>query len=258
MTKPAPQDTGILIGASSYVDAAEALRLISSLTGEWRPRLGGLFIEEAQIAALCCMPNQRVVTTSGALAVAPSLAQIKTIMEADARAFRTALAGIAEGAGLPWSFEREMGDLLEMGLQMAVSWDILVLAHRSINAVTGKVVVLEPAARPSPRAEALGDTMARQLGAERVIFPMPQESHEIGSGSLTQTLRALEKVNAQALVIDASDTGLSGADDLRRLTDAARCPVFVIGLAKTERSLLHNTQIPHASDGRQAPDERQD
>ncbi|MEW9919330.1 hypothetical protein AB2B41_06930 [Marimonas sp. MJW-29] len=250
MSDPATENTAILIGANSFVDAAEALRLIGRVAQEWRPRLGGLLIEDAETTALCCMPNQRVVTTSGTLAVAPTLAQIKTMMEADARAFRSALARIAEGTGTPWSFEQEMGDLIQKGLQMALSWDILVLAHRNINAITGKVVILEPAGRPSPRAATLADTLARHLVAERVVVSMPQTGAAETSRAqvMAEILKRLGQINAQAVVLDVADTGIADAEDLRRLTDAARCPVFVTGLAATQRSLAHSTQIPPAPD----------
>ncbi|MFC6637293.1 hypothetical protein [Sulfitobacter sediminilitoris] len=41
-----------------------------------------------------------------------------------------------------------MGDLIQQGLRTALSWDILVLAHRSINAVSGKVVFFTAPSSP--------------------------------------------------------------------------------------------------------------
>ncbi|MFC6637294.1 hypothetical protein [Sulfitobacter sediminilitoris] len=101
MTAPEDQGTGILIGASSFVDASEALRLIGRLMTDLRPRLGGILVEDAETTAVCALPNQRVVTASGTLALAPTLSQMRTLMEADARAFRQSLARIAEGVGAP-------------------------------------------------------------------------------------------------------------------------------------------------------------
>ncbi|NEK23332.1 hypothetical protein GV827_13060 [Sulfitobacter sp. JBTF-M27] len=253
MTAPEDQGTGILIGASSFVDASEALRLIGRLMTDLRPRLGGILVEDAETTAVCALPNQRVVTASGTLALAPTLSQMRTLMEADARAFRQSLARIAEGVGAPWTFEREMGDLIQQGLRTALSWDILVLAHRSINAVSGKVVFFTAPSSPPSRSDDLSQALAGTLSAERMVFTIDpslddEPDRETGNTrrfqNLGQALKGLGRVNAQAVVIDLSSGPIEHAQDLRRLIDAARCPVFVLGMSGANRVLAHSTQIP--------------
>ena len=258
MTAPIDQATGILVGASSFVDASEALRLIDRLMADLRPRLGGILVEDSETSAICALPNQRVVTASGTLALAPTHAQIRTLMEADARAFRQSLARLAEGVGAPWTFEHEMGDLIHQGLRTALSWDIFVLAYRRINAVSGKVVlVTAPSVKPS-RADSLSQALAVQLSAERIEFTVDPSSdaepHQDSGTSrhvqtLEQALRGLGRINAQAVVLDLSGGLIEQADDLRRLVDAARCPVFVHGMSGADRMLTHSTQIPPTARG---------
>lgn len=85
------EGTRITVGASSFADAAAVLRLIDRIMNVLRPRLGGILVEETASLSICQLPNQRVVSVSGQVVVAPTRAQVGTLIEADARSSSSAV-----------------------------------------------------------------------------------------------------------------------------------------------------------------------
>ena len=67
--------TRILISASSFGDAAAALDIVHQLSEQMIGQLGGVLIDEGSVNAACQLPNQRVISASGAVIMAPSPAR---------------------------------------------------------------------------------------------------------------------------------------------------------------------------------------
>ena len=257
MNHPPSNGTRILIGASSFVDARAALNLLSRLVRNLRPNIGGVLVEDTASLAICALPNQRIVTPSGTVALAPTLSQIRTLIEADARAFKQSLARLADDAGTPWTFERDTGDLVQTGLNMARAWDILVFAHRNLHPVAGKVVLLNASnATDGPMME-MSKLLSAHLAADRIVLTVNKKTRQAPDATtsngqkyatLDQALAQLARLNAQAVLVDLSLGPVQTYQQLQRLIEVARCPVFVFGTVLATRLVEHTTQIPPAPD----------
>lgn len=253
MTAPEQDSTRILIGASSFADAAVALRLIEQIMRDLRPHLGGILVDETAALAMCAMPDQRVISASGQVVLAPNPAQFSTLIDADARAFRNALARLAGIAGETWTFQREIGDLIETGLDTSAAVDILVFAHRQIHPVAGKIVVLSSSATADSDAVAMSRLLARHLSADHIVMTIgrpdtraaaPQDHFD----TLEAALARLTRINAQAVFVDLAHGPVRTTAALRRLLDVARCPVFVLQAASAAQTLEHAIHIPPVPD----------
>ena len=255
MTRPAANPTRVLVGASSFVDASAALTLLSRLTDTWQTSIGGVLVEDTASTAICALPNQRVISPSGTIASAPSLSQIRTLMKADARAFEHSLARLATDAGAPWTFERGTGDLIQTGLFMAKAWDILILGYRTLHPIAGKVVLLQSSgAADSPMME-MSKLLSARSRAESVVLTVNKTTGRLPHGkmpkdqtyaTLQEALGRLARLNAQAVLVDLSLGPVHTSEDLRRLIEVARCPVFVFGTVSAARLLEHKSQRPTA------------
>jgi hypothetical protein len=259
MTPPPGNGTRILVGANSFVDARAALHLLARLTGTWQPSIGGLLVEDAVSLAICGLPNQRIVTSSGRVASAPTIAQVRTMIEADARAFKQSLARLAGDVDPHWTFERNTGDLIQTGLHMATGWDILVLAHRNIHPVAGKVVMLEPQNPTDGPMADMSRLLAAHLSAQRVVLTAQGSARPVQEdtslrhqtyATLNEAFAHLARLNAQAVLVDLSRGPVRTSEELRHLVEVARCPVFVFGTVSAMQMLEHSTQIPPARDPR--------
>jgi len=244
--------TRILIGASSFADAAVALGLIEQVMHDLQPRLGGMLVDETASLTVSAGPGQRIISASGQVVLAPTPAQFSTLIDADARAFRNALARLAGIAGASWTFQRDIGDLIHKGLNTCAAVDILVFAHRQIHPVAGKVVVLSSPAPTDSNAMTMSRLLARQLMADHLVMTTgaPGTGKAAGGdhpGTLDAALTRLARINAQAVFVDLASGPVRSPAQLRRLLDVARCPVFVFGTASAARILEHTTHIPPAS-----------
>jgi hypothetical protein len=226
----------VLIGASSFADAAAALKILKPATHRLAMTLGGMLIVDQQVLALCRMPNQRIVSTTGVLAIAPSPGQVSALIEADAKAFRRSLEDLAVPIGAQWMFEQTMGDLISDSLRFRADWDVIVLGHRAIHVARGKIVVI---AGEGPRNEELtkfAETLAAQSAADRLDLIVGEGASTAGGAhpafaTAETALDALSRTSARAVLLDMSNGLLHDAADLQRLLDAARCPVFLFGAA---------------------------
>lgn len=251
MSDTAPPDLRILVGAGSYADAAAAFRLVGRLADTFRAKLGGILVEE-HTADLCQIPNQRVVQTSGTTMLAPSLAQVSTLIEADARAFRKSLAIAAHPRRAHWIFAQERGDLVDAALQAAADWDVLIIGYRQVHKMRGKIVLLGD---PSPCAgpmETIAAQLSDQLNAERVSFviedaPKLGPSAGIRFDTLDEILIALSRLNTESVLLDLRQGPVKTQSDLARILEAARCPVIVFGTATKQALLAHSIQVPPVS-----------
>ncbi|WP_299649300.1 hypothetical protein [uncultured Tateyamaria sp.] len=254
MTAPVQDTTRILIGASSFADAAVALRLIERVMHDLRPRLSGMLVDETASLTVGAMATQRVISASGQVVLAPSPAQFNTLINADERAFRTALERLAHSVDASWTFQRDTGDLVERGLDSCAAVDILVFGHRSFHPVAGKIVTLTSSATSDGAALSTARLLARHLKADLVEMVIDDR---IADGAVPQTRFAtldaafgrLARINAQAVFVDLANGPALSPEQLRHLLDVARCPVFVLGLASAARALEHSTHIPASPDG---------
>lgn len=251
MTPVIPAKMRILVGANSFADAVTALQIARAVAAEFAASLGGLLVDDDDIRAVCALPHQRVISASGALLLSPSQAQIRTLMNAEARAFRQLLQQIADPAALDWSFDQQMGDLVGTTMAAAVGWDTLIFGYRSSHPFVGKVVALEPSRPDDGRLGALAETLARQLQTELVVF-------DVGAGARPHPARrrfvdpqdaiaALNQMNAQAVLIDLSRGPIRSPGSLRKLIAAARCPVIVLGASAATPRVVHDTHFPVAN-----------
>lgn len=249
MSDTAPPDLRILVGAGSYADAAAAFRLVGRLADTFRAKLGGILVEEHTVD-LCQIPNQRVVQTSGTTMLAPSLAQVRTLIEADARAFRKLLATAAQPHSAHWIFAQERGDLVDAALQAATDWDVLIIGYRQVHKMRGKIVLLgDPSPHEGPM-ETIAAQLSDQLNAERVSFVIedaPDPSGGTRFDTLDEILIALSRLSTEAVLLDLRQGPVKTQSDLARILEAARCPVIVFGTATKQALLAHSIQVPPVS-----------
>jgi len=250
MTVPLHAETRILIGAGSFVDATAALRIVARLAAGVNVTFGGLLIEDRDTLDMCHLPNQRVVSAGGSLVCAPSPSQLRTLMAADAKAFRRSLAEVAGPVGAAWTFEQSIGDLVQQALTASAGWDITVVGHRSVHPMRGKVISLRAATGADADAalNAFSDRLATSLSAEHLVFSVGDLSGgSAGSfafASLEEALVTLARMNVQAVLLDLSHGPVHTSDQLRHLLEVSRCPLFVFGAAALNEQLEHSTQIP--------------
>lgn len=247
----------ILVGAGSFADANAALRIIKRLPVVFQAGLGGILIEEVDTLATCQIPDKRIVLSSGATTLAPSISQVRTLFNADARAFQKSLAQTADPTGVNWVFAQDRGELVGTALRAAAGWDILAIGYRQIHKLTGKIIVLEAASHPHDAMGEASKQLSQQLSADRVVFSVTtgndnattvQHSNALQFGTLDEALRALTRTNAQAVLVDLRCGPIQNPDDLARLLEVSRCPLLVFGPSGTSAMLEHSTQIPPTSD----------
>jgi prophage DNA circulation protein len=253
VTPPSGDSTRITVGAGSFADASAALRLIERIIHDLRPNLGGILVEETTSLAVCDLPNQRLVSPSGQVVLAPTRAQIAALLEADARAFRQSLAKLADRAGAPWTFQRGAGDLIQMSLDTGAASDIVIFAHRNIHPVAGKIVLLSSSTATQSDVAAMSRMLAQRTSASHMMMAVddsgetrkgPGAAHPDHFATLQKALSQLARMNAQAVLVDLSRGPVQSAEQLRSLIDVARCPVFAFGMASVTRALAHTTHIP--------------
>lgn len=248
MTEPVDPVTRILIGAGSFADAAAALKIMRHLRFDARTRIGGLFVEESEVIALCQVPNQRIVSASGMLVLAPTMSQVRTLIHADAKAFRSSLAQIAETVGLHWTFEQSTGDLVQQSLRASAGWDIIVFGHRNIHPVGGKIILLETQGASSAALTRFADQLADSVSADKIVFSIvkghgsARDRHQFDT--IEDAMAALARTNVKAVLVDLAHGPLRDADQLRQLLDVARAPVFAFGATMPGTEIEHSTQIP--------------
>jgi hypothetical protein len=248
MTRTVHADLRILIGASSFADADAALSIVERLTETVCARLGGVLVEEETLE-ICQMPNQRVIQPSGTITLPPNTAQLRTLMQADARAFRKSLARTARPRGTEWVFAHERGDLVHASLLVAASWDVLVLGYRQVHKRRGTIIVFGTHGTGISAMDAIARRLSDHLHTERIYFevndvPEPVAARDVRFDILDDSLKALTHMNAEAVLVDLQQGAVRTQSDLARVLEAARCPVIVFGASATKSQLAHNTQIP--------------
>ncbi len=248
----AQRKTRVLVGAGSFVDAQAALHIAARLAEEMIADLGGLLIEEADVMDTYRLPNQRIISSSGAVMMAPSSAQLRTLLNADANAFRRRLADIARPPHMEWTFERQTGDLLECFIDVGRAWDVLIFGNRTIHVVPGSVIFLGSPSAGDDEALRFSAMLARRLATGLAIFsvgkadiPWPRARNS-RFGTLDAALTQMARTNAQTIVIDMKRGPVRDREQLRAVLDVARCPVVILGAVALEPKLEYATYIPPA------------
>ena len=253
MTKATSPGLRILVGAGSFADAAAAIRLVQQLPSSFCMGLGGVLVEEVDMLATCQIPDQRIVLLSGMTTMAPNRSQVRTLLKADARAFQRCLAQAADPSGTSWVFAQDKGDLVATALRAAAGWDVLVLGYRHIHSVPGKIILLETSGPASTEMHEASRRLSQQLAADHAVFSVkknagdtlrPTGSNTVQFDTLDESLNALTRTNAHAVLVDLRHGPLRNQNDLSSLLEAARCPVIVFGASNTHLLLEHSTQIP--------------
>jgi hypothetical protein len=253
MAKTTSPGLRILIGAGSFADAAAALRIVERLPATLRAALGGVFVEEKHIFATCRLPNQRVVTNSGMTLLAPNPAQIRTMLHAEARAFRQSLKDAGGNDVSGDLFLRQEGELVGTALRVAKGWDILVVGYRPVHAMRGNIILLRGAGPLRDQMRLASQSLAQQHATQCVSFqfdpdtsadsllpPSPNQNFQ----SLDAVLHTLARTNANAVLVDLRDGPIQSPEDLARILEAARCPLIVFGASHPIGSLEHSIQVP--------------
>ncbi|MGA9254013.1 MAG: hypothetical protein WBV71_16365 [Roseobacter sp.] len=228
-------DLRILVGAGSFTDAAAALRIIEGFPSSLFSGLGGLFIEETDMFTACQMPHQQVVLPSGIRTLAPTVAQIKLLLRADARAFERAVSKTAQTANAGWAFAEDRGDLIATSLRAAKGWDVLLMGYRRVHPKTGKVVVLKDENTSGDTMDTVADRLSDKFSADRValsVAPLTKTAQSTRCRrfeTLDDCLHAIARMNSLVVLLDLDQGPVHSASDLARVIGAARCPVMVFG-----------------------------
>ncbi|WP_347311914.1 hypothetical protein [Defluviimonas sp. SAOS-178_SWC] len=220
MTPPDPKRRRFLIGAASFADAESVLRLAEQISGALALELGGLLIEDSNAFGDGGPPRARVVTSTGFVVPGPSAAQAGMIARAEARAFRAALSRLAAACGSDWSFETRAGELVSGLIGASRSWDLVAIGYRQTRRSSGRVILIGAGHGDGREAEALVDALVAALGVRVERMPQPND---------VDALNKLSRSHAAAVVLDLSGGTMMPEVELRRLVDAARCPVLIVG-----------------------------
>lgn len=253
MTQITSTGLRILVAAGSSADAAQAMRLITGLPEAFCAALGGVFVEEPHILETSRFPARRMVTRSGVTMLAPDLGQVRTVLRAEARAFRKALDHANRNAATQTPFLRQQGELISTAVRAAQGWDVLVIGCRPLHRVPGQIVMLGGAAGPSAQVRDVAHSLSRRFSTTCLSFVIgagatpdtpPPADRAYGFETLDAAIRALARTNALAVLTDLSSAPIPSQSDLARILEASRCPLVVIGASQATAGLEHSVHIP--------------
>jgi hypothetical protein len=215
MSAPLPRGLRVLIGAESFADAQQALRLVDRLGDAMIATLAGLMVEDDRLAMLPRMARQRLVTPGGALADPPDPRGTARWRDSDAAAFRGLLATVARQRD--WTFDRAPGGIAAVAAHLA-EYDMVVLGCRAMHRLPGQVVLISGPGAATEAASLLVNTLASALrtGVTEIA----------GSGTRLPADR-LARMAAAAVVIDLGSECWPDPAALEELVAAARCPVLL-------------------------------
>ncbi|WP_137700648.1 hypothetical protein [Marimonas lutisalis] len=218
MTARALAKRRVLVGAGSLADARAALALAGPLSELMPADLGGVFLEEELFAELDEGPYSAFVSVWGTVQASP--ARLRAVLESEGKAFRKALGELTGAAEADLSFRRHRGEHVASLCTLARGWDIVVLGYAAPR--PARLVIIQIGA-PGPSAgdgPGLADILAKRMGAQILTAP---------DGDEATLLRWLNRTRAMAVVLDMRHGPIRDQAQLRRLVDAARCPVLITG-----------------------------
>ena len=229
MTGPAQSARRLMVAAGTYCDAEAALALVGPLLELLPMQLAGLYAEE-RLDDLALVKDQRVVSASGTLVELPPRDRARGVAAGEARAFRKSLAKTAATRAAQWSFEAASGDLIARVCASVTGDDVLLLGHRPILRPRGPVLHIGSIKDKGTEARHVAEAMARALStAVKDVLAAENDSP-------LDALRRVDRSHAAMVVADFRAGPLSSEAELRRLLNAARCPVTVFGAATIGRA----------------------
>ncbi|MFY0691673.1 MAG: hypothetical protein JXR14_07095 [Paracoccaceae bacterium] len=221
MTRSSQQARRLVIAASSFADAEAALPLIVPLLDLMPARLAGLLAGE-RIADLAVTAKQQIVSSRGALLSIPSQERAHGLSQGDARAFERALASAAASHATSWRFATETGELTGTVCASVTKEDVVVLGHRPILRQRGRVLLIGTGTDARDVAQALARAQSTVV-----------DEMQPAEGEATQDILAkVDRSHAATVVADFSAGPLRTREELKRLLEAARCPVAILGAAE--------------------------
>ncbi|MCR9151500.1 MAG: hypothetical protein NXH83_15115 [Rhodobacteraceae bacterium] len=231
MSAPAARGRRLLIAATSCADAEAALPFAAPLLGAGPRRLAGLMVDEGT-AALAVSAAQRLVLPGGALRALPDAEAARFWARGEARGFRDRLAALAGKLGADWSFDTAAGDMVAGACAALGREDLLLLGHRPLGPVPGRVLLIAGGRSAMPRT--LAAALARARSTE-VREPS-------AAGTAADLLARLDRSRAAAVVVDTRSAPFRDAAALRLVFAAARCPVLVLGGGRIDDAGRHGTR----------------
>ena len=158
-----------------------------------------------------------------------SLYNRKLLLESDAKAFRDSLIRLAKGGTASWRFGREKGEPVSSLLSTQQEWILLVIGHRIIGRQSGRVVTLLPQGESASRTRSLSRNLSQVLNTAVLELDWRLRENEL--------LTTISATSAAVVVIDAASESSRGQDRIRKLLEAARCPVLIVRTASAEDPL---------------------
>lgn len=206
-----PRPRRFVIVAGCYADAGPAIGLAAALARDLRGALFGVLAQEPATAAAEGAPvlTKRLRVTGNAL----TREGLTLAYAADARAFSTRLAVVAEQARLSWDFRTDTGMIADLAWRLREPGDTVLVGYRRLLPTDGPVVALCRA--DDTRTRDLAAALARALG--RRVLTLPIES----AGDPER----IEQLSATALIV--APEAARQATRLAALIEAARCPVLI-------------------------------
>ena len=227
MTVPTPRLPRLLIAAECFSDAQSAFRLVRPLQELFSAQLSGL-LSSHEFAEYAVTAGQQIVSATGSFVDIPSPRHAHGIAAGEARAFRRALAEVADKDTRDWTFRSLSGELISEVCGLAAPEDVVLLGRRPICRSEGRVLLIGSDTSRRQSARALAERMALALmTAVREI--------EVRRGG-NDVLRTVDRSHAALVVADFREGPLKKESELRALFEAARCPVVILGASEIRSS----------------------
>lgn len=173
----------VVLGVTSYADAAPTLALAAALATEAGADLHGLMVEDDAHLALCALSAACIVDPAGRVLARHDAARMRAAVQRDAARFKQELAIQATRTALGWSFGRGSGRLGAVLAGTLTAGDMLVLPAGPTRAPLREIVLLQTGvvAGLGPLAHALAARLSRPL---RTLPDGPEALHALGPGSV--------------------------------------------------------------------------
>lgn len=246
-----PPPNQIIIAASCYADATAVIPMAAGLARWAGADLHGILVEQNMVLTTEGMFTTRLITPTGAQIAAPTIAQMRRLLAADARVFEAELAKMASLRR--WTFERLQGDLMARTRAAAKPGDILLIGHYGFYRHLGSVILIHNPGQAQRRAFDIATELARSQNAPLFICAAatdPEQRHLSSIELETMTRRAdlpetiahvfgsaaeiLERINRSstvAVIIDTQAGPFKSNADMGLLLDVARCPLVIVSSA---------------------------
>lgn len=205
MKDPAP--TRIVLGLQALESGEECVHIASRLAMAMQAAIHALLVEEQSMLDAAALPLTRIVARPGQTPQEFSVAAVERATARAERRFRQVLSAEAQPMRIPWSVQRERGELAQSLAAFAGAADIVMLPEargRSLNRLvlarvmatrvrgvviarrqnaavgngSGPVVVLDQGGRGGDNAVALAARLAAGMDRPLHVLALAGSSHE--------------------------------------------------------------------------------